>query len=356
MWKPTIENRKKNKREDNQEDQKERKSIPISKGYGITLVISLSFLVASFILVHHNPLADPLEEWTKKIIACCILVGGVILLIVKYDAVTILPVELYQNRHLIWKLSKNDFKTRYAGSYLGMIWAFIQPIVMVFMYWFVFEIFMGQDKAEILGTGLEVPYVIYLISGLVPWFYFSEALTNATSALLEYNYLVKKVVFKISILPIIKIIAATFVHLFFLVFMVLFACIGYGMVIDWYMLQLFYYSICLFIFVLGVSYATCSIVIFFRDLSQIIQILLQLGMWGTPILWQLATLPEEYHILFKLNPVYYIVNGYRISLFEEKWFFEDFYSTTYFWIITVILFGLGATLFKRLKVHFADVL
>lgn len=352
MWKRIIASKRKGKNE----NQSIKKNGIISKNNIITTVIIMVLIVLLMILFHHNPLADPEEEWIKKVIACCILIFGVVFFIMKYDAITTLPAELYQNRRLIWKLSKNDFKTKYAGSYLGMIWAFIQPIVMVFMYWFVFEIFMGQDKAEILGTGLEVPYVIYLISGLVPWFYFSEALTNATSALLEYNYLVKKVVFKISILPIIKIIAATFVHLFFLIFMVLFACVGYGMVLDWYMMQLFYYSICLFVFVLGISYATCSIVIFFRDLTQIINIILQLGMWGTPILWQLVILPEEYHILFKLNPVYYIVNGYRISLFEEKWFFQDFYSTTYFWIITGILFGIGATIFKRLKVHFADVL
>lgn len=95
---------------------------------------------------------------------------------------------------------------------------------------------------------------------------------------------------------------------------------------------------------------------FLPDLTQIISIVLQVGMWGTPILWQLAQIPEEFRIIFKLNPMYYIVNGYRMALFEEKWFFEDFYSTMYFWITTVIIFGLGAMVFKRLKVHFADVL
>jgi len=61
-------------------------------------------------------------------------------------------------------------------------------------------------------------------------------------------------------------------------------------------------------------------------------------------------------IIFKLNPVFYIVNGYRSALFEKTWFFEDFYSTMYFWIVTIFMFGIGALIFKRLKVHFADVL
>ena len=79
-------------------------------------------------------------------------------------------------------------------------------------------------------------------------------------------------------------------------------------------------------------------------------------MWGTPILWQIGQAPEGLQLLFKMNPVYYIVNGYRSALFEKKWFYEDFYSTMYFWIVTVVVFGIGALIFKRLKVHFADVL
>ena len=124
-------------------------------------------------------------------------------------------MELYQNRRLIWKLAKNDFKKRYAGSYMGKVWAMVQPVVTVVMYWLVFEKIFG-NRSEFMAGDLEVPYVLYLTAGLVPWFFFSEALNNGTTALLEYNYLVKKVVFKISILPIIKVIAAIFIHLFFL--------------------------------------------------------------------------------------------------------------------------------------------
>lgn len=328
----------------------------ISKKTGIGLLVIVSVIAMVILVLHHNPLANPQDELIKKIIACAIIVVGNILFIRLYDKITILPTELYQNRHLIWKLSINDFKTRYAGSYLGMVWAFVQPVVTILMYWFVFGKFMGQNKAQMLGSGLEVPYVLYLTAGLIPWFYFSEALNNGTTALLEYNYLVKKVVFKISILPIIKIIAATFIHLFFVFFLLLLCAIGYGYYPDIYTLQLIYYSFCLFVFVLGISYATCSIVIFFRDLTQIISIILQVGMWGTPILWQLSQAPEAMQIIFKLNPIYYVVNGYRSALFEKTWFWEDFYSTMYFWIITVVIFGVGALVFKRLKVHFADVL
>ena len=326
----------------------------MSKKANIAIVFMIAIAFLLIIVLHQNQFANPKDELIKKCIAAAIIVVSMILYVVLYEKITVLPAELYQNRKLIWKLAKNDFKTRFAGSYLGMVWAFVQPVVTIMVYWFVFEKGFNA-KAEMLANGVEAPYVLWLTAGIVPWFYFSEALNNGTTALLEYNYLVKKVVFKISILPIIKIIAATFIHGFFVLFMlVLYA--GHGYYPDLYTLQLFYYSFCLFVFVLGVSYATCAIIIFFRDLIQIIAIVLQVGMWATPILWKITMIPEEYQILFKLNPVFYIVNGYRSALLEKTWFWEDFYSTMYFWIVTVVVFGVGALIFKRLKVHFSDVL
>ena len=168
------------------------------------------------------------------------------------------------------------------------------------------------------------------------WFYFSEGITNGTNALLEYSYLVKKVVFKISILPIIKLVAATFIHAFFVGVLLIIAMM-YGYMPNLYTLQIFYYSFCLFVLMLAMSYCTCAIVVFFRDLAQIINIGLQVGMWATPILWNIGML-ENYpklRVLFKLNPLTH---------------------STYFWIFTVTLFCVGSLIFKRLKVHFADVL
>ncbi len=320
----------------------------------IGVVSAIIVLLLAYIALHHNQLDDPREELIKKIISCVILIVIYLVFLIKYDKIVILPVELLQNRQLIWKLAKNDFKTRYAGSYLGIVWAFVQPVITVLLYWFVFTVALPSRAVAVKGD-ITIPYILWLIAGIVPWFFFSEALSNGTNALLEYNYLVKKVVFKISILPIIKIISALFVHAFFLIFtIVLFTCYGYYP--DLYTLQIFYYSACMFIFVLGLCYITCSIIIFFRDLGQIISILLQVGIWATPILWNITTLSPKLRIIFKLNPMNYIVEGYRESFIDKVWFWENFYSTAYFWILTMCVFAFGAIIFKRLKVHFADVL
>ena len=325
----------------------------VSKKGGIAVFSLLGLLMAAAIVLHQNPgpSANPQEELLKKIISCAMILAACGVFARWYEKFTTVPVELFQSRHLIWKLAKNDFKKRYAGSYMGALWAMVQPVVTVAMYYIVFDKIMGNTGR---GTG-DMPFVLFLTAGLVPWFYFSEALNNGTNALREYNYLVKKVVFKISILPIIKIIAATFIHVFFAAVLLVVAAI-YGYYPTIYTIQLVYYSFCLFIFVLALSYTTCSIVVFFKDLAQIINIVLQIGMWATPILWDINSVHEKWVILLKLNPLVYIVNGYRSAICEREWFFQDFFSTMYFWIVTVVLFGIGGAVFKRLKVHFADVL
>lgn len=329
-----------------------QKKFTLTKFQGITLFTVAMLIMAAVIVFYRNPLANPAEEIMKKAIACVLILSSILVFAKWYDKFTVLPVELYQSRHLIWKLAKNDFKKRYAGSYLGAVWAMVQPVVTVVMYYIVFEVIMGSGRPM---ANDEIPYVLFLTAGLVPWFYFNESLQNGTNSMLEYNYLVKKVVFKISILPIIKIIAATFIHVFFACILLVIAAI-YGYFPSIYTIQLVYYSFCMFILVLGMCYTTCAVMVFFKDLGQIINIALQIGMWATPILWDIESIGPKAQMLVKINPLVYIVNGYRSTIFEKTWFFEDFYSTMYFWIFTVVIFGIGALVFKRLKVHFADVL
>ena len=130
-----------------------------------------------------------------------------------------LPYQIIKNRRLIWKLAKNDFKTRYAGSYLGVIWAFVQPVVTVLIYWLVF----GHGLKS--GKSLDVPFLVYLVCGIVPWFYCQEVMSAGTNTFLEYSYLVKKLVFNIRVLPFVKAFSALFSHLFFILVALVIAAI-----------------------------------------------------------------------------------------------------------------------------------
>ena len=260
-------------------------------------------------------------------------------------------LSLYRNRKLLIQLSKNDFKTRFAGSYLGIVWAFIQPMVLILVYWFVFQNGLRS------GNISNVPFILWLLAGLVPWFVFSEGLNVGTGALIDYQYLVKKVVFQIDILPLVKLLSALYVHVFFVCFtLILYACYGYFP--NAYMLQVIYYSFCICVLTLGLCYLTSALVVFFRDLTQIINIVLQIGIWMTPIMWNIDTmgLPKWLKVIFELNPMFYIVDGYRDALIRKVWFWQRPSLTIYFWIVTMLIFTMGIVVFKKLKVHFADVL
>ena len=257
--------------------------------------------------------------------------------------------EMIQNRAVFKSLVINDFKQRYLGSYLGILWAFIQPLITVLIFWFVFQVGFKTQPVN------DVPFVLWLVAGMFPWFFFAEALSNATNAILENAYLVKKVVFKVAFLPIIKIISALLVHIFFIgVLYILFLLYGYSFSLYW--LQIFYYLFATIVLVLGISYFTSSVVIFFRDMGQLVAMLLQFGFWMTPIFWSINIIPEKYQWLLKLNPLFYIVEGYRDSMIHEVWFWEKPLLTLYFWTVAIGMLWIGFSTFKRLKPHFADVL
>lgn len=256
-----------------------------------------------------------------------------------------------KNKDLILYLSKNDLKTKFAGSYLGIIWAFVQPVITIVLYWFVFQVGLKSPGVS------NVPFVLWLMAGLIPWFFFQEAWMSATNCFGEYSYLVKKVVFNIDILPVVKILSSLWIHLFFIVvLLVIYGIFGFfpGVIA----IQLLYYSICMIALVLALSYLTSAIAVFFKDTLQIVGIATQIGTWVTPILWNIDTIELSPIIItiFKLNPMYYIVQGYRTTLIYGQGFWEHRILTLYFWAVTIIIFVIAWIMYRRLKPHFADSL
>lgn len=312
--------------------------------------------------VDSTSVMDSLQKHVQRIqlitsIVECIIIDLIILLIVfKWTAVVPIPKEIWYNRKLTLNLARNDFKNRFSGSYLGTVWAFVQPIVTILLFWFVFEKGLHAGPQG-LRNGIPVPFVLWLTSGLVPWFFFQDALISGTNTLYEYAFLVKKVVFNIGILPAVKVIANLFVHIAFVAFMfILFICMGLYPTI--YSVQVIYYSVAMICFVTGLVYLTSAFCVFFKDLSQIISILMQVFMWSTPIMWNINAISINGPLLyiFKLNPMFYIVQGYRDAMIDNVWFFEKSDLTFYFWAVTILLFVFGSTMFRKLKVYFADVL
>ena len=273
-----------------------------------------------------------------------------------YKTLNIHFKEIYDSKRLILDLVKNDFKVKYAGSYLGIMWAFVQPVITIVLYWIVF-----QYGLRVVSSDTSIPFAIWLITGMIPWFFIAEAISSGSNGFFEYNYLVKKVVFKISIIPVIKVFSALLVHIVFMIFLIsiyiLYQIFGSNISFpNLSILQLPYYTLCAAVLSLSIVYTTSSITVFFRDLTQFISIMLQIGMWATPILWNISMVPDEYKWIVYSNPVNYIVEGYRSALTGGVWFWQIPYQSLWFWCFTAVIFMIGVVVFKRLKPHFADVL
>jgi len=259
--------------------------------------------------------------------------------------------DIIGKRKIITELAKTDFKKRFAGSYFGVVWMFVQPIVTILIYYCVFQLGFKANPP----SAINAPYVLWLIPGIVPWFYFNEAVQAGTNCLFDYDYLVKKVVFKVSIIPFIKNISCIFVHLIFIYIMVaVFLLYGYTPELCW--IQIFYYSVCTFALISGIILLTSAVTVFFKDMGQIVAIVLQFGMWITPIMWDYNMFGDKVIPFLKINPFFYISEGYRDSMLNGVWFWEKPVLTLYFWVATAIIFILGTLLFKKLRPHFADVL
>ena len=267
----------------------------------------------------------------------------------KIDSLLIFLMDIVKHRGLLYSLAVNDIKVRYLGSYLGILWAFINPIVTICIIWFVFSVGFKSKPID------DFPFALWLVAGMIPWFFISDALLSSSGSVTENSYLVKKMVFRVSLLPLIKVLSALFIHCFF-IFFLLFMFMSQGYFPSVHVIQIVYYLFAACCMIVGVSFFTSAVVVFFRDMQQIVSMILQGLFWGTPIFWTFAAIPEEYQFLFYLNPIYYIIQGYRDALIYNVWFWEHPLFTLYFWTITTFIFFVGATIFKKLKPHFADVL
>ncbi len=256
---------------------------------------------------------------------------------------------IFLQRHLILSMAKREVATQYVGSLLGFTWTFINPLVMIVVFWVVFSVGFRVQPTN------NVPFVVWLTSGMAPWFIFSDIVSGSAGVIVSNASLIKKTLFQSQILPVIKIISSLITHSVFLI--VLIALIIFQkMPFSFYYFQFCYYLFCLSTLALGLSWAVCALNPFLRDISQIVGVVLQIGFWATPILWDINIMPSKLQIVLKANPMYYIVQGYRESFIYFHPFWRHPYQTIYFWIVAALVFVIGALIFKKLKPQFADVL
>ncbi len=255
--------------------------------------------------------------------------------------------EIFSDYALLFELSKKDLQKRFSGTYFGLVWGILQPLMTVLVYWAAFR--FGLRSGPVDGY----PFTLWFVSGMVVWVFFSETLSAASGSFLEYSYLIKKVRFNISILPLVKILSGYYMHLLFLG-IVLGICILGGAMPGAMLAQIVYYSFASISLLFSLTLIMASVMVFFKDLQQIINLILLVGMWGTPIVWNLNMFPLKVQMILKINPIYYLVEGYRDALLGRGWFWDRPLLGLYYWLVVLVMMFFGVSVFSRLRPYFAD--
>lgn len=250
---------------------------------------------------------------------------------------------------LVLELARNDFHVRYSGSVLGAVWSFAQPVLTILLYLFIYQVGFQSTPPD------GVPFVLWLVVGIAPWFYFVDGMAMITCAFREYSFLVKKVMFDVSVVPLIKLLSTTMIHV--VVWTIVVAALvanGAHPGLTW--LEVPYYFAAMFALLFGLGRLTAILTPFFRDLEQVVLVGLQFGFWITPVMWPIANAPEQYRWLLERNPVYYVVHGLRDALLLGHSLTTAPVEAAWFWGLVLALHAVGAVLFAKLRPQLADVL
>lgn len=260
---------------------------------------------------------------------------------------------LFNNRKLIIKLGKNDFRNRFANTGLGAIWGFAQPFVFMLTYVIVFQYILHT------GSNGNYPYVVWFLPGMSIWLFCSDAILTASNSIRNYSYLVKKVVFPIDIIPVISLTSSCFVGIFLMTIAIVISSL-FGYIPNF--LNVIYILFCLICFIIALTRFTSAITTLVPDFAQLLNIVIQLCMWFTPIIWNLDMIVDKMAgkliYIFKAFPFTYLVEGFRQAFMENSTIITDNNGlfTIIFWLITIFLFCWGNVIFKKSKKDFADVL
>ncbi len=248
---------------------------------------------------------------------------------------------------LLFSLAESDFKSRFAGSVLGVLWAFLSPMLTITIYWFVYTVALNGPAVD--GT----PYLFWLIAGILPWFFLSDGLSGATACYWDYRFLVKKTRFQAGVLPFIRTLSALWVHLPLLAISFL-AFSFAGIPVRFGQLWVLFWVFITFLFILSLGRVLAIWCARLKDVSYGLQSAIQLGFWITPIFWNPAELSPILQAICRFNPAAILVSGYRDALLKgEIPTLQSVFTLTGF---LLIFFLIGKILNKKITPTLADKL
>ena len=250
--------------------------------------------------------------------------------------------DLKNYREFLKSNVKKDVRGKYKGSFLGILWSFINPLLSVLVYAIVFPYIM-RIKVE--------NYLIYLITGIIPWTFFTSSINMGITSVLSNANMIKKVYFPRIILPI-STVTSCLVNFLISCIIILLFCLGSGLGISVNILLLPVVVIIQYVMLLGFTFILSAIEMYMRDIEHIVNFVLSMAFYVTPILYTPDIFPSKLSWVLKINPMAYLVNAYRSIFFYKE--MPDLVSLGIVSIFSVIIFIIGYFIFEKLQKGFAE--
>lgn len=254
-------------------------------------------------------------------------------------------VALFRYRVLIQSLVVRELKARYRGSVLGFLWSFINPLLQLAIYWFVFSYIM--PTRDVMGMS---PYALFLFTGILPWTWFSSSVTESSGVLISGGNLIKKILFPAEVLPIV-VVLANLVH-FFLGLPILFAFLIYYGKIHATLVYFPAIVVLQFLFTMGVCLFISALAVHFRDVQNIIGNLMMMWFFASPVIYSYLTISPSIQRFLNYNPMTHVLVGYHQTLFTGS-------MGHWPWLlvmvpVSLVVFLTGYAFFDRLRETFAE--
>jgi len=261
-----------------------------------------------------------------------------------------LLLNLYRGRHILKTMVIKDMKSKYTGSLFGPFWMFAAPLYQILLYTFIFSLILKVRFEEGMGTS---SFVIYFLAGLIPWTFFAETTSRGVSVFIENAHIIKKVKIPMEVCVASLLVSSSVTFFIYAVFYLTMLILMGTLKLPVFPLVIFPFTIQVLL-TLGLCFGLGSIAVFFRDLTQAIGMILNLGFFLTPIVYPSSAIPERFRWVFDINPFYFIVEIYRDILIRGK--FPDAVSFMYPFVFSLAVFFSGYYVFNKTKGAFKDIL
>ena len=253
--------------------------------------------------------------------------------------------EIYAYREMIFSMVQKDLRGRYKGSFLGFLWTFINPLLQLHVYNLVFSI--------ILRSGVD-KYYLFLFVALIPWIFFSSAITGGSVSVIAQKDLVKKIYFPNEVIPI-SYVTSCFVNMLLGFVVVIGVVIYSGVHISpLALLCLPVVMIVEYFLALGIAMITSAVTVYFRDLEHILTIIAMAWMYITPVVYDIEICPTEYRWIMHINPMTSVIIAFRDILYYGR--VPEMMTLLEAVVLGVVFLLIGCLVFRKLKRRFAEEL